>query len=58
MIKPNGGNENDLILLENQAVIDHECSEDLSSSVAKDPIDIKDMDMVATPLELTIYQIN
>ena len=58
MIKPNGGNENDLILLENQAVIDHECSEDLSSSVAKDPIDIKDMDMVATPLELTMTKLD
>lgn len=58
MIKPNGGNENDLILLENQSVIDHECSEDLSSSVAKDPIDITDIDMVATPLELTMTKLD
>lgn len=58
MIKPNGTNENDLILLENQAVIDHECSENLSSTVAKDPIDITDIDIVATPLELTLTKLD
>lgn len=58
IIKPNGTSENDLILLENHSVIDHECSENLFSTVAKDPIDITDIDMVASPLELTMTQLD
>ncbi|HRI34096.1 MAG TPA: T9SS type A sorting domain-containing protein, partial [Saprospiraceae bacterium] len=58
IIKPNGTSENVAVLLENQAVIDHECSENLSSTVAKDPIGIADIDMDATPLELSLIKID
>lgn len=43
LVQPNGSLENYLVLLENNGLIDSDCSEDLTYTVAKDPIKITDL---------------
>ncbi|MBK8484001.1 MAG: T9SS type A sorting domain-containing protein [Saprospiraceae bacterium] len=54
MVKPNGSLDNFLILLENPAALSHDCAEDLTSEVFKDPIEIQDIAINGKSLQLQL----
>jgi hypothetical protein len=58
MVKPNGSSENYLVLLENPAVLDHRCADDLISSVAKDPMLVSDVAINMKAIQLSISDID
>ncbi|MGB5026505.1 MAG: T9SS type A sorting domain-containing protein, partial [Saprospiraceae bacterium] len=58
LIKPNGSMENYLVLLENSGLMDHNCSEDLSYTVAKDPIKITDVVFNSKALDLQLADLD
>ena len=58
LIKPNGSMENYLVLLENSGLMDHDCSEDLSYTVAKDPIKITDVVFNSKALDLQLADLD
>jgi len=58
LIKPNGSTENYLVLLENSGLMDHDCSEDLSYTVAKDPMKITDVVFNSKALDLQLADLD
>lgn len=58
LIKPNGSLENYLVLLENSGLMDHDCSEDLSYTVAKDPMKITDVVFNSKALDLQLADLD
>lgn len=58
LIKPNGSMENYLVLLENSGLMDHDCSEDLSYTVAKDPMKITDVVFNSKALDLQLADLD